>query len=118
MADIHILEGNIKDEDRAIYRYVLHIPTDASPSLRAKAVLDESVSAFASVLGEAISPGELNQIQAGQVVEEVHTITYHKNDTPTEYLGRVREQWVEQSRAAPGDFEHRYQWFANEYPRE
>jgi len=118
VADIHILEGNIQDEDRACYRYVLHVPTNASPALCTKAGLDESVSGFESVLGTAISPGELNQIQAGQVVEEVHTITYHKNDAASEYLARVQAEWVARAAIVPDDFERRYQRYGNEYLHE
>lgn len=115
MSDIHVLEGRIQDEDRAVYRFVFHIPTNADLGLRTNAMNDPAVSEFVSILGDSITPTELDNIRAAVLVEYDDTITYHKNDSPAEYLVRLQEMWAELAATIPGDFERTYQWYLNTY---
>lgn len=117
MSDIHVLKGSIVDADRAAYTYLLHVQTGADAALRAKAVLDPAISEAASALGSNILPAELDAIRAGSLAEEQYTISYHKADTPSEYLARIRAIWAERAAALPGEFVRQYQWYLNGYAR-
>ena len=116
MADIHVLVGTVQDEYVTQYRYVLHVPTGADAGLQAHAVQDPNVSGFESIVPN-IEQTELDDIRAGVLVEEVYSISYHRNDDPADYLARLQAEWGERAAAGgvPDEFERRYQWFGNEY---
>jgi hypothetical protein len=115
MADIHVLECSIVDENKAAYQYALHLPTSATTQVKQKAILDPDVSGFESQV-PTISQVELDQIRAADLVEEIYTIEYNKKDSPLSYLERIQTQYATRIAVVADEYERRYQWYANEYP--
>lgn len=123
MSDIHVLEGVVQADDvfkidTTLYRFVMHLPTNADAALKAKAVQCPAVGSFSSALGSLIEQAELDDIQAGELLEEIDSIHYTEGQAAGDYLAAVRARYALRAVAAPEVFTRKYRWYGDDYASE
>ena len=111
MADIHVLKGQIQPgANTGVYTFVLHLPTNATQTIKDKAVTDPDINGFESVVTD-IDAAELTAIRSAELVEEAETINVHKDDPVAQLQARVIEEWQERAARLPAEFAKKYQWY-------
>lgn len=112
MADIHALDGAVSDSNGNISkRLAFHFAIPA-PDQIAAAAQDPELVGFVSAVPD-ILPAETANIQAGTVVEEIHTLRYHPTDTNV--VARGQAMYTARKPAAIEAYKARYQVYLNTY---
>ncbi len=107
MGDIHALDGSTGPNGTISKRLAFHylIP---GPDQVAAASQDPELVGFVSEVPD-ITGTEDTAIKAGQVVEEIHTITYHPSeDVNTSVIPRAQDAYTARKQPAIDAYKARY----------